>query len=105
MSRSNRQPIVLHRELFSVSQAAYPLASDALTSTLLTTLTAKADLITTLPQYDATLVQCCAYCTVHLQILSNGVECRLQRNALAVLEAPTGNETVSALLGMLLKLL
>lgn len=30
-----------------------------------------------------------------LQVLSNGVECRLQRNALAVLEAPTGNETVS----------
>ena len=30
-----------------------------------------------------------------LQVLSNGVECRLQRNALAVLEPPTGNETVS----------
>lgn len=32
-----------------------------------------------------------------LQVLSNGVECRLQRNALAVLEPPTGNETVSHL--------
>lgn len=32
-----------------------------------------------------------------LQVLSNGVECRLQRNALAVLEPPTGNETVSRL--------
>lgn len=30
-----------------------------------------------------------------LQVLSNGIECRLQRNALAVLEPPTGNETVS----------
>lgn len=29
----------------------------------------------------------------HWLVLSNGVECRLQRNALAVLEAPTGNET------------
>ncbi len=32
---------------------------------------------------------------IALQVLSNGVECRLQRNALAVLEPPTGNETVS----------
>lgn len=32
-----------------------------------------------------------------VQVLSNGVECRLQRNALAVLEPPTGNETVSRL--------
>lgn len=34
---------------------------------------------------------------VALQVLSNGVECRLQRNALAVLEPPTGNETVGRL--------
>ena len=38
---------------------------------------------------------CPEACSAVLQVLSNGVECRLQRNALAVLEPPTGNETVS----------
>ena len=33
-------------------------------------------------------------------MLSNGVECRLQRNALAVLEPPTGNETVRRAFGV-----
>lgn len=28
----------------------------------------------------------------HLQVLTNGIEVKLQRNALSVIEAPTGNE-------------
>ena len=30
--------------------------------------------------------------TMKLQVLTNGIEVKLQRNALSVIEAPTGNE-------------